>query len=577
MMSFDRLCPGCMNDNGGEKICSICGMNASDQNDNSQLPIKFMLSERYVIGKALSVNAEGVTYIAWDTASDTAVHIKEYYPKGISVRNPDKTVSVISGNEFYFNEGLMDFIEINKKLIATELQSIIPVLTVFEENGTVYAVTPIVSGITLNSFLDKNGGSLRWEQARPLFLPLIDTLKGLHEQGIIHGGISPETIMVGRDGKLRFSGICIPRLRMANSNGLAELYSGYAAAEQYGKLEEKISEASDVYALSAVLFRVIIGAVPPSAETRLAQDTLSIPARFADELPRQVLVSMANGMQINVENRTKNIDTFKNELVYGETQENIRRAANSRVADKSAKETVSKSASKSKGGSVKYAAISAGVTAAIFLVIAIVLCIVFKDEIFGSNDLIFNNSEIASMPDVDTIGEVDPGAAESVILYEVPNLAGKYFYQLEDEEDYERFRFVIKGKEFSDKYERGMICAQSIAAGTPVQNETEIQLTISLGSKELTVANVVGLDEMSAKLELLKQGFLYENIIVEEMYDSESAPGVVLRQTPEYNETVNAEILVTIYVNSYEGDIAEPGSNDDYDYGYDYGGNYGYN
>lgn len=567
MIDIDRLCPGCMNDNSGEKICSICGTDMSCQNDGSYLPVKFMLSERYVIGKALGINAEGITYIAWDTASEKAVHIKEYFPKGISVRNPDKTVSVVDGNEFYYNEGLMDFIEINKKLIATELQSIIPVLTVFEENGTVYAATPIVSGITLNSFLDKNGGSLRWEQARPLFLPLIDTLNGLHDEGIIHGGISPETIMVGRDGKLRFSGICIPRLRMANSNGFAELYSGYAAAEQYGKLEEKISEASDVYALSAVLFRVIIGAVPPSAEARLAQDTLSIPARFADELPRQVLVAMANGMQINVQNRTKNIDTFKNELVYGETQENIRRAANNRNTNKPVKESENKPSSKSKGGSVKYAAISAGITAALFLVIAIVLCIVFRDEIFGTNEPLFNNSEIASMPDVDSIGEVDPGAAESVILYEVPNLAGKYFYQLEDEEDYERFKFVIKGKEFSDKYERGMICAQSVAAGTSVQNETEIQLTISLGSKELTVANVVGLDEMSAKLELLKQGFLYENIIVEEMYDSESAPGVVLRQTPEHGETVNAEILVTIYINSYEEDIVEPGSDDENDYG----------
>ncbi len=567
MINTDRLCPGCMNDNGGENICSICGYDASVKNDSSYLPIKFLLSERYIIGKALSVNAEGITYIAWDNASDKAVHIKEYYPKGISVRNPDKTVSVISGNEFVFNEGLIDFMDINKKLIATELQSVIPVLTVFEENGTVYAVTPIISGITLQSFLDRNGGSLRWEQARPLFLPLIDTLKALHDMGIVHGGISPETILVGRDGKLRFSGICIPRLRMASTHSLAELYNGYAAAEQYGKLDAKTSEASDVYGLSATLFRVIIGTVPPSAESRLTQDSLSIPARFADELPRQVLVAMANGMQVNIQNRTPNIDTFKNELVYGETQENIRRAANARAANKAAKSDDKEQPSKAKGGSVKYAAISAGITAALFLVIAIVLCVVFKDEIFGTEEPIFNNSEILSMPDVDSIGEVDPGAAESVILYEVPDFAGKYYYQLEDEEDYERFKFVIKGKEYSDKYERGVICAQSVAAGTPVQNETEIQLTISLGSKELTVANVVGLDEMSAKLELLKQGFLYENIKVEEMYDSESAPGIVLRQTPEYNETTNAEILVTIYVNSFKGELTEPGGS--YDYTYD--------
>ncbi len=565
MMNTDRLCPGCMNDNGGEKICSICGYDASEANDSSYLPIKFLLSERYVIGKALSVNAEGITYIAWDNASDTAVNIKEYFPKGISVRNPDKTVSVISGSEFYFNEGLMDFIEINKKLIATELQAIVPVLTVFEENGTVYAVTPIISGITLARFLDKNGGSLRWEQARPLFLPLIDTLKGLHEINVIHGGISPETIMVGRDGKLRFFGICIPRLRMASADSPAELYSGYAAVEQYGKSNAALGEASDVYALSSILFRVIIGVTPPSAESRLASDTLSIPAKFADELPRQVLVAIANGMQIDVQNRTGSVEVFKNELVYGETKENIRRAANTRLAAQETKSAPAQNKKTKNGSSVRYAAVSAGITAALFLVIALVLAIIFRDKLFGSDEPLFNNSEVVSMPELDSIGDVDPGAEESIILYEVPNFLGKYYYQLEDEENYERFKITIKGKEYSDKYERGMICAQSVEEKTPVENQTEIQITISLGPKEVTVANVLGLDEMSAKLELLKQGFLYENIKVEEMYDSEAAPGVVLHQTPEYKETVTAEELVTIYINSYEGDIEAPGQGDDYD------------
>ena len=571
MIDINRLCLGCMNDNGGEKICSICGHDASSENDAMYLPIKFTLLERYVIGKVLDVNAQGVTYIAWDSAADNAVHIKEYYPKDIATRNPDKTVSVVSGNEFYFNEGLMDFMEINKKLIATELQAVVPVNTVFEENGTVYAVTPIISGITLSSFLEKNGGSLRWEQARPLFLPLIDTLKGLHEIGIIHGAVSPDTILVGRDGKLRFSGICIPRLRMASDESIAELYSGYAAIEQYGKTTSGLSEASDVYGLSATLFRVIIGIVPPSSEARLVADSLTIPAKFADELPRQVLVAIANGMQLDVQNRTENIESFKNELVYGETKENIRRAANQNNA---ASNKVAQSKDKhKKGAGVKYAAISAGITAALFLVIALVVCIVFKDKIFGTGEPTFNNSEIQSMPEIDQIGDVDPDAVESVILYEVPDLSGKYYYQLEDLDNYERFRFVISDKEYSDKYDRGMICAQSVSAGTAVKNETEIQLTISLGRKEFTMPDVVGFDEMSAKLELLKKGFLYENIIVEEIYDSTETPEVVIRQSPEHKETVNAEHLVTIYINTYKGEEEESESIDSESEQSDYGPN----
>ena len=96
MINIDRLCPGCMNDNGGEKICSICGYDQSKGNDSVCLPTKFMLSERYIVGAAISANLEGITYLAWDIASNSPVHIKEYFPTDIAVRNPDKTVSVVA-------------------------------------------------------------------------------------------------------------------------------------------------------------------------------------------------------------------------------------------------------------------------------------------------------------------------------------------------------------------------------------------------------------------------------------------------------------------------------------------------
>lgn len=554
-MDIDRLCPGCMNDNGGDDICSICGYDMTSENDSNSLPVKFLLSERYYIGKAINVNVEGITYIAWDNSSDTAVHIKEYYPQGVSTRNPDKTVSVISGQEFKFNEGLMDFISINKKLIATEMQAVVPVLTVFEENGTVYAVKPIISGITLESFLERNGGILRWEQARPLFLPLIDTLKSLHELEIIHGGISPETILVGRDGKLRLTGICVPSLRKASQNGLAELYSGYASVEQYGKTDAKLSVASDVYALSAVLFRVIIGIVPPSAETRLSNDTLSIPSRFADELPRQVLVAIANGMQIKPQNRTENIEVFKNELVYGETQENIRKAAASREAKQETKQAPAK-----KGGSVKYAVISAFVTAAIFLIVGGLLFAKYKDMFFATGEPDYENSDTITR--VESEDESNVSLPESTILYEVPKLTeaedGKYVYYKDlSDKKYENLKFVIKGKEYSDTHPRGTICAQSVVAGTQVKKGTQIEVTISLGSKEFEMPSFVGEMRLDARVKLLELGFLPENIVVKYMQDSDKEFDVVLKQTPAEKGKVTADSEIILYVNSYQKPLEE--------------------
>ncbi len=550
-MYNDRMCPNCMNDTGGEKICSICGYDTTSKNQNFCLPVKFFLSERYVIGKALSVCSENITYIAWDNASDSAVQVKEYFPGGIAARNPDKTVTVVSGKEFYFNEGLIDFIEINKKFIATELQSVVPVITVFEENGTVYAVSPVISSITLQNFLDRNGGSLRWEQARPLFLPLIDTLKSLHEMGIVHGGISPETILVGRDGKLRFTNIFTPRLRVASANNPAELYGGYAAVEQYGKTEGTLSVASDVYAISAVLFRVLIGTVPPSAEDRMQRDTLSIPSRFADELPRQVLVAIANGMQVNVLKRTMNIDAFKNELVYGETQENLRRAANVRAAEQMASQQ-SYNQPEPKKNSIKYAAISAGVTVGVVLIVALVLYFtgVF-DKIFGTNtdNSSSQDSEI-STPESEVVGDVDPNVSETVITEDVPDFVKEdmYYYEIAKNEEYKWFRFSIKGKEYSNK-KAGTVCAQSIAAGTPVENGTEIELTISLGPKEIKMIDVVGKEYQDVIPLLWDLGILYDNVEIVVVYDPTSVNGLILEQYPAAGSSITTEEHIRIHVN----------------------------
>lgn len=105
MSSSWKLCPGCMNDNGGEKICPICGYDSSKQNPDDCLPIGFTLSERYTVGQSKHRNGEGIIYIAWDNSESSAVTVKEYYPAGFAVRNTDKTVGIVKGGEYTFNEG----------------------------------------------------------------------------------------------------------------------------------------------------------------------------------------------------------------------------------------------------------------------------------------------------------------------------------------------------------------------------------------------------------------------------------------------------------------------------------------
>ena len=87
-----------------------------------------------------------------------------------------------------------------------------------------------------------------------------------------------------------------------------------------------------------------------------------------------------------------------------------------------------------------------------------------------------------------------------------------------------------------------------------VEKDTAIQITISLGAKEIEIASVKNLEEQAAKLELLKQGFLYSNIEVMEKYDEDAMPGVVLEQEPRAKTKVSTDIKVKIFINSYKGE-----------------------
>lgn len=549
MSITENLCLGCMNDKGGEKICPICGYDSSSQNAADCLPVKFVLSKRYTVGQAKHRNGEGITYIGWDNSNSSVVTVREYFPTDFAVRKTDKSVGMVKGGEYTFNEGLIEYIDINRQIKDSSLPSLMPITDVFEENGTVYTITQSISAITLREFLAKNGGSLKWEQARPLFLPLIDTVKGMNDLGIIHGGISTNTVLVGRDGKLRIDGYSVRNLRCSDSPLESELFPGFSAIEQYDS-DMHIDSYTDVYGLCAVLFGVLMGNMPPKATERLNNDSMTVSAKFAEELPRHVLSALANGLQVLPKNRTKNIEAFKNELVYAETADS---APVDRKPQKAEANTIKPP--KKDGGTAKYVVISSACTAAVFLlIVAVLVFTVFKEDLFGNKQGSSQADSVSvNAPSVDSIGAIDSGAEESAVLFTVPQLTGKYYAELSENEEYEKFEFVIKGKEFNDKYPRGQICAQSVAEGTGVVRDTKIEITISLGPKEIKIANVLGLDETKAKLELLKQGFLYDNIEVLEKYDEDREPNTVLEQEPKYGTQISTDSAVKIYINSYKG------------------------
>lgn len=547
MLTFDKLCMGCMNDNGGEDVCPICGYTKGTPNPEGTLPVKTRINGRYIIGKMLETNGEGITYIGWDCDENNIVNIREFFPVPLSVRNSDCSVGITDGNEYYFNAALLDFIDLGKKLKDINLNIVFPIADIIECNSTAYIITKVTPVISLREFLLRNGGTLSWEQARPLFMPLISTIISLHNAGIVHGGISPETVMVGRDGKLRLTGFSIHQFRKSKSPINAQIFPGYAAIEQYGTEDtDVISEATDVYGFAATLFRVLMGSTLPEASERITDDKMSIPAKIAEELPKPVLIALANALQILFENRTKTMEDFKIDIApAADSTTGFIALKTDAGKDKKATTVGVKTKETKPASAKKYAFIAATITAGIFLLIALICLLLFGD-LFNNDNKDGNNSQPSSVLSPIESSSV-PVIQNNSDLIELPDFTSGDLTLDDVKNQNPELNFTVVGKKYHSKA-AGYVVAQDIASGTMVKKGSTIKLTISLGSENLTIPNLSGLSEDEAMLVLYKNGFLHYNITFYEKASDEQADGCVFETAPAMGSIVTPEEKIDIFL-----------------------------
>ena len=95
MANGDNLCMGCMNplpEGRGE-----CGYPASGENPSNYLPVRTLLSDRYLVGRVLHAGGDAAVYIGFDQVLKAAILIREFLPDTLCERAEDGTVQVIGG------------------------------------------------------------------------------------------------------------------------------------------------------------------------------------------------------------------------------------------------------------------------------------------------------------------------------------------------------------------------------------------------------------------------------------------------------------------------------------------------
>lgn len=316
-------CMKCMREfEEGLESCPYCGTDHVLEPDNfKHLYPETVLNDRYIVGYAVDVNSIFVTYIAWDIDEEKRVFINEFLPNNFASRNKGVAqVLTKSGEaEEKYYRGLKAFADECRDLIDIECTDVI---NGFEENNTYYVVRRIVKGTSLAEIIDDDY-EITNEYARRVIVAVLKALESVHELGIIHGNITPDTVIIDENSSIvltdfSFCGY-MARIMPIYTN------EGYSPVEQYGS-GAKLTTAVDIYSVGAIFYELITGEIPVTATHRSKQDTLTPISEVKGVTLRPgVCNAIMNALNIKAENRTPDVESFYEELKDKGTKRNWER------------------------------------------------------------------------------------------------------------------------------------------------------------------------------------------------------------------------------------------------------------
>lgn len=579
-MGERRFCYRCMEKyDMDQHICPHCGYDSDSPYDPMYIIPGTVLKDRYLVGVLASRNGEGATYIGHDISTGCNVLLREYMPVNFCTRVKNKaTINVNYNNLAKYKAFMAEYTELNKSLARLRNNSNInPILDMFAENNTTYTVFEYIEGKKMLNYLKDNAGELSWEQVSKLFPPLFTTIGILHNAGIIHRAISPETVYITSKNELILSGFCVSAVRTADAGLEHELFKGYAAPEQYSASSScRQGTWTDVYGICALLYRALTGCMPVDSLSRLKNDDLCEPAMLNTSIPKHVSRAIMDGMNLSGADRIQTITELVTRLFEYQADEQeeepieasqpipmparpehepVQQPIQPQYYDNRANvpppryyddrydprmdddyddydddddddyryekvNTVDR---------LKVPVIIGILLLAILLIISVFLMKVFVPQ----SDDESSSKRSSTSENVVTDGENSDGAAADT---EVPNFLGKFISLTEDKYK-EYFTFEVT-YEYSNDREKDVILEQSVEAGTLVPQGTTIKLVVSKGKDGATIPSYEGLTVSQYENALKEAGITnytmvvsssswgYPNTIVELQIDGKNAyPG----------------------------------------------------
>ena len=218
------------------------------------------LAGRYRIERELGGGGMALVYLARDERHDRSVALKVLRPE----------LAAVIGAERFLNE--------IKTTANLQHPHILPLHDSGNVDGTVWYVMPSVEGESLRDRLARET-QLPLDDAMQIAREVASALDYAHRHGVIHRDIKPENILL-HDGRAMVAdfGIALAVSRTEGGTRITEtgmsLGTPHYMSPEQALGERTIDARTDVYALGAVLYEMLVGEPPftgPSAQAIIAK------------------------------------------------------------------------------------------------------------------------------------------------------------------------------------------------------------------------------------------------------------------------------------------------------------------
>ena len=407
-------------------------------------------------------------------------------------------------------------------------------------------------------------------------------IEAAHNKHIVHRDIKPQNIIISTEGKVKVTDFGIARA--TNNNTINSEVMGsvhYASPEQArnGFVDGK----SDIYSLGIVMYEMVTGRVPFDGESAVAiaiqhlQEEMVNPSAYAPDLPVSLEKIILKCTQKSPDRRYATISDLlmdlkkalispdedfvvlvpighqeKTRVMKQEEVESIKQQTRDIYYEEAAQDEDQEPEDEDDededdegflNPKMEKAVTIMGIVAAVIIVVIIVY-------IGGSFLGLFRfgaKKDDAKAPDKvqsqDQEDEDDKVGKKDQETVEMIELRGKTYEEAMNALNTIGLGIRRAGEESSDQYEQGQIVSQSKEAGSEVEKNTTIDVTISSGAGEFEVPSLAGLDKDAAELKLKEFGLTGNYDFV---YSDDIPNGIMVSQTPEAGAKAKKGDTITV-------------------------------